>query len=189
MKVDGKEQTSLVVVSGKVKQTYRLSLGRVKAGKHTVAVSLDAKKSRTTRFTVGKLQMTVHPLTDLVQRYAPILYGRNLPEISGRYENNYTDVPLVEYVTAATDEKGRLVLEYSMIWSNEDGGTDTPALMARWGRTTDIEWIYRVTVDKKGKRVATSTRPPTTRPRRSTACARTTTRCCRPRRSTTTPRP
>jgi hypothetical protein len=38
-----------------------------------------------------------------------------------------------------------------MIWSNEDGGTNTPALMARWGRTTDIEWIYRVVLDGGGR--------------------------------------
>ena len=29
-----------------------------------------------------------------------------------------------------------------MIFSNEDGGTATPALLARWGRTTDIEMMY-----------------------------------------------
>jgi hypothetical protein len=44
-------------------------------------------------------------------------------------------------------------VEYSVVWSNEDGGTDTPALMARWGRTTDIEWIYRVELDTAGRRV------------------------------------
>jgi hypothetical protein len=44
-------------------------------------------------------------------------------------------------------------VEYSVVWSNEDGGTDTPALMARWGRTTDIEWIYRVELDAAGQRV------------------------------------
>lgn len=42
------------------------------------------------------------------------------------------------------------------MWSNEDGGTDTPALMARWGRSTDIEWVYRVEVDQNGNRVAGS---------------------------------
>ncbi len=41
-----------------------------------------------------------------------------------------------------------------MVWSNEDGGTPTYALMARWGRTTDIEWIYRVEIDAQGHRVA-----------------------------------
>jgi hypothetical protein len=35
------------------------------------------------------------------------------------------------------------VLQYTAIFSNEDGGTSTRALMARWGRTTDIEYVYR----------------------------------------------
>jgi hypothetical protein len=37
---------------------------------------------------------------------------------------------------------GTGVLRYSVIFSNEDGGTATPALLARWGRTTDIEMMY-----------------------------------------------
>ena len=87
-------------------------------------------------------------------RYAPILYGRDLPEIPGRYENNHTDVPLLAYHTSTPpDAAGNRTIEYTMIWSNEDEGTDTPALMARWGRTTDIEWIYRVEVDADGNRV------------------------------------
>jgi hypothetical protein len=84
-------------------------------------------------------------------RHSPVVYGRNLPEIPGRYENAYTDVPLLAYHTASRDPSGNLVLEYTVIWSNEDGGTDTPQLMARWGRTTDIEWIYRVVLDARGK--------------------------------------
>ena len=34
-----------------------------------------------------------------------------------------------------------------MIFTNEDGGTPTDRLMATWGRTTDIEYIYSVEVD------------------------------------------
>jgi hypothetical protein len=86
----------------------------------------------------------------LVQRYSPVVYGRDLPEIAGAYENNRTDVPLLTYHEVRRDA-GTTVLEYTVIWSNEDGGTDTPALMARWGRTTDIEWVYRVTLDRRGK--------------------------------------
>jgi hypothetical protein len=41
-------------------------------------------------------------------------------------------------------------IEYSMIWSNEDGGTNSISLMSRWGRTTDIEWIYKVKIDPGG---------------------------------------
>ena len=65
-------------------------------------------------------------------RYAPVLYGRNLPDLGGRFQNNRTDTPLVAWhqvLPAATP--GHSVIEYSVIWSNEDGGTDTAALMAR----------------------------------------------------------
>jgi hypothetical protein len=36
------------------------------------------------------------------------------------------------------------LLQYTVVFSSEDGGTSTRALMARWGRTTDIEYVYRV---------------------------------------------
>jgi hypothetical protein len=40
---------------------------------------------------------------------------------------------------------------YSVIFTNEDGGTPTDRLMATWGRTTDIEYLYSVEVDAAGK--------------------------------------
>jgi hypothetical protein len=58
-------------------------------------------------------------------------------------------VPLLAY-HARSSANGQTTIEYTTIWSNEDGGTNTPALMARWGRTTDIEWIYRVTLAPDG---------------------------------------
>ena len=38
-----------------------------------------------------------------------------------------------------------------MIFSNEDGGTSTRALMARWGRTTDIEYLYKAFLQPDGR--------------------------------------
>ncbi|MGH9828292.1 MAG: hypothetical protein ACREDR_34135, partial [Blastocatellia bacterium] len=35
-------------------------------------------------------------------------------------------------------------IRYSYVFTNEDAGTATDALMARWGRTTDIEWAYEI---------------------------------------------
>jgi hypothetical protein len=43
------------------------------------------------------------------------------------------------------------IIQYTIIFTNEDGGTPTDALMARWGRTTDIEYVYRVHLDRSGK--------------------------------------
>jgi hypothetical protein len=57
-----------------------------------------------------------------------------------------SDIPLLMY---AEDDRrdGRGWIRYSVIISHEDGGTPAPALMARWGRTTDIELAYEVEVD------------------------------------------
>jgi hypothetical protein len=52
-----------------------------------------------------------------------------------------TDLPLAMYAED-TRVDGTGVVRYSVIFSNEDGGTATPALLARWGRTTDIEMAY-----------------------------------------------
>jgi hypothetical protein len=143
-----------VLFGGAKRLTYRMALGRVKAGRHRVRVVVDRAKSPVPRARILKLRASLAPRGNLVARFAPILYGRNLAEIPGRYENARTDVPLLAYHTTAADAQGNRTIEYTTIWSNEDEGTDTAALMARWGRTTDIEWIYRVTVDPAGRRIA-----------------------------------
>ncbi len=67
--------------------------------------------------------------------HAPILYQR---EDTVGTEN---DIPLVMYCEWDSGERS---LTYTVIFSNEDGGTSTRDLMARWGRTTDIEYVYKV---------------------------------------------
>lgn len=155
VRVDGRRTQDVVLFGGREPLAYRVLLGRVSAGRHAVEVALDdpvtPPGARAARVQVTGLRPSLAPANDLVARHAPILYGRNLPEIPGAYENAYTDVPLLAYHTTSRDAEGHRVLEYAMIWSNEDGGTNTPALMARWGRTTDIEWIYRVTLGAGGR--------------------------------------
>jgi hypothetical protein len=152
--VDGRPVANVVTYNGAAPLEYDLALGRVGAGRHEITITLDREKSPSRRAEVRRLRPSLAPAGDLVARYAPVLYGRDLPEIPGRYENASTDVPLLAYHTTGADAQGNRTIEYTTIWSNEDGGTNTPALMARWGRTTDIEWIYRVTVDANGDRVS-----------------------------------
>ncbi len=76
-----------------------------------------------------------------LKRHAPILYQR--ADTIG----TESDVPLLMYVEWDGAEKS---LTYTVIFSNEDGGTSTRALMARWGRTTDIEYVYKVWVNDDG---------------------------------------
>ncbi|MGG4217196.1 hypothetical protein ABEW32_03070 [Paenibacillus jamilae] len=82
----------------------------------------------------------------LIYRHTPLLYGRNL---SHPYENRFTDTPLVLFYSVAEEEK-RTIIEYQMMFSHEDEGTPAPLLMSKWGRTTDIEWMYRVELDADG---------------------------------------
>jgi hypothetical protein len=151
VRLDGHRVADVVAFAGAERFRYETALGPVRRGKHRVSVTLDRRKSPVRHARIGDLRARV--TDDLVARHAPILYGRDLPEIPGRYENARTDVPMLAYHASST-ANGQTTIEYTTIWSNEDGGTNTPALMARWGRTTDIEWIYRVTLDDRGRVVS-----------------------------------
>src|SRR4051812_17951690 len=160
--VDGRRVGDVIAVRGARPSTYRVALGRVRTGTHFVAISLDRRRSprkvRTAQ--AGKLRITLAKPSNLVSQYAPILYGRDLPEIPGRFENNHTDAPLLAYHTVSKDAAGDTTIEYTVIWSNEDEGTDTAALMARWARTTDMEWISRVPLDRHGRKLSDAYQAP-----------------------------
>ncbi len=53
----------------------------------------------------------------------------------------FSDVPLALYWERLKAPPGERLV-YTLIMTNEDGGTNTERLMARWGRTSDIEWCY-----------------------------------------------
>lgn len=40
-----------------------------------------------------------------------------------------------------------MTIQYSIVFSNEDGGTRTDALMVGWGRNAGIEYLYHVSLD------------------------------------------
>ena len=54
----------------------------------------------------------------------------------------FSDIPLVLYAERLVED-GHPLLQYTMIFSNEDGGTSTRALMARWGRNGYKVFISR----------------------------------------------
>src|SRR5262249_38895436 len=62
-----------------------------------------------------------------------------------------SDTPLLLY-SESSGAAGGIRHRFTCIFSNEDGGTGVlpPLLMARYGRTTDIEWVSAVTVRGKG---------------------------------------
>lgn len=129
-----------VMVTGPARP-YRVFLGPLAAGPHHLKVERQANGSAPgAALTIGGVAIGVS--TDETIAHAPIVPVR--ADTLGKF----TDVPLLAYCTRGQDESGRY-LEYTVIFSNEDGGTSTRDLMARWGRTTDIEYIYRVWPDTK----------------------------------------
>jgi len=132
--VDGEVRTT-VLVFGKVGHpaAYTALLHALTAGKHDVVAQPSPYWTWPSAVVPG-LTVAQAPQSIVIAR-APALWVR--ADTIGAS----TDLPLLMY---AEDMRvnGAGVLRYSVIFSNEDGGTATPALLARWGRTTDIEMMY-----------------------------------------------
>jgi hypothetical protein len=156
--LDDRRVTDLVIPSADPTER-QIGLGPISRGPHRVTFRFDtaATPRGVNQAILSKLLLrVVDPQAQrfAVAAHAPIVIGRTVPALGSPYQNATTDVPLIAWhETGPAATAGHVVVEYSVIWSNEDGGTDTPALMARWGRTTDIEWIYRVELDEHGERV------------------------------------
>jgi len=80
----------------------------------------------------------------LAAAFAPMLYAR--PDALARF----SDVPLLLWYEIDPLPSGRRI-RYSVVFSNEDGGTPSDRLMATWGRLTDIEYVYGVERDQEGR--------------------------------------
>ncbi|MDX2033384.1 MAG: hypothetical protein SF339_22100 [Blastocatellia bacterium] len=152
--VDGRVHQDLILFNGARRFSYRLLLGRVSPGAHTVRVDLNAARSAAGAGRVELHELAVSTVDRaqpefLALAHAPILHAR--PNTIGKF----SDVPLLMYYEV--DRTGdRTRLRYSVIFSNEDGGTQTAALMARWGRTTDIEWVIETELDAEGRAVGST---------------------------------
>lgn len=148
-----------LVVSGNAPTARQFALGHLSAGAHLVRLRFAADRSApaSTRAVLSQIRVRTFGRNSpdyLALRYAPVVYARTNPELGSPFQNATDDTPLLGWhETAPATTPGHTILIYSVVWSNEDGGTDTPALMARWGRTTDIEWVYAVEIDEHGRRV------------------------------------
>lgn len=154
-RVDDVYSQDVVLHGGAPSLTYRLALGVIPPGQHTLTLSLRADAPNPVGATVKVDDLRLQEVSPadpsyLAITHAPILYGRALTD---ERENYHTDVPLLMY-HEVIPEGDQTTIQYGVIWSNEDGGTASPALMARWGRTTDIEWVYRVNLDSSSEIVS-----------------------------------
>ena len=147
--VDDRAPIHLPIVRGGQAE-YRLMLGAVSTGDHAIKIEQDPnltaaalRGKAVARLDVEIEQISATDSTYQAMSLAPFVYAR--PDTVGRF----TDVPLLMWYEIEPTERGRRY-RYSVIFSNEDGGTPADRLMATWGRTTDIEYVYSVEVDASG---------------------------------------
>ena len=138
--VDGRKDQSVVLTPGAKRPSYEALLGPLTAGSHEVRLEPSSLWTWDAALRPKDLAVDLVPRVAAradVLRHAPAIGLR--PDTIG----TASDLPLMMYVEDV-NENGARWLKYSAIFSNEDGGTPGAALMARWGRTTDIELAYEV---------------------------------------------
>ena len=59
--------------------------------------------------------------------------------------------PAADVVRDGPDRRAGTRIRYSVVFSNEDGGTPADRLLATWGRLTDIEYVLGVELDREGR--------------------------------------
>jgi hypothetical protein len=146
--LDGRYSQHLVLARGSGE--HRVALGRVPPGSHTVRVTLDraASASGARDVAVDSVAVSAVPAPGPEHEgvaHAPILHLR--PSTL----KAFTDLPLLVWYERDVLPGGGRRLRYSVVFSNEDGGTPPDRLMATWGRVTDIEYVYGVELDAAGR--------------------------------------
>jgi hypothetical protein len=151
--LDGKYSQHLQLVRGEAPSDYRIALGHVAKGSHRLTIDRDSALSAAGAgpATIDVPEVSLYnpgQSSDYTAlSMAPIVYAR--PNTVGAF----TDLPLLMWYEVAATPRGHQY-RYSVIFSNEDGGTKTDRLMATWGRTTDIEFVYGVELDARDQIIA-----------------------------------
>jgi hypothetical protein len=162
LQIDGESLQEVLIFPGSGVTTYDAVMGPLSPGRHTLAVRPSRFWAADTRVTVRGV--SARPVGDgsdhAAYRFAPRI-GLRTDTVGAM-----SDLPMYMYCeripqpdlkagATATVAPGfsRGQLRYTVIFTNEDGGTASRALMARWGRAVDIEFVYEALV-RDGKLVS-----------------------------------
>jgi hypothetical protein len=169
--LDGEPRGQLVLYGGEAPTTYRVLLGHVLAGDHTITLHPEKKlspiKAPVSITAAADVEIIASPDPRYeITRFAPIVLGIDQdlnPASAGitpHLGNAVSDVPLIVYAKVIP-HVGYSTIRYTLIWSNEDGGTGLipDLLIARYGRTTDIEGVLEVDFSDTGFYIESRFRP------------------------------
>ncbi len=151
--VDGRYHSTVTVLAER-RGEYGVNLTGLPAGVHKVELrdATDAAHGAGVGALVveGLRAERIDGDAALVQRHAPIVELRD--QDRGRsHSAAYTDVPLLLVPAVTRHADGSRTIAYRVAFSNEEGGTPSPRLLASYGRSGDIEPIYTVRVAPDGR--------------------------------------
>lgn len=144
--VDGKPSHEVLIVPGSGRASYDTLIGPLSSAEHTVEVKPSSAWPQ--HSAVRLIGTAVRTVTAADPEYRLL---RLAPAIVLRSDTTGTsnDMPVLLYVEDSGD-----ALKYTTVFTNEDGGTETAPLFARWGRACDIEETYVVQLDGAGRATA-----------------------------------
>ncbi|MGH7492915.1 MAG: hypothetical protein ACREOO_11030 [bacterium] len=154
--IDGRLCSHVVTYMGREFHHYEVHLGLVTPGVRVLEITrLDSMQ-----IDVKLLNVHVDAYEEDHPQYAVLAHA---PVIFGRKEMRHSDVPLLMAydlrwfdAPAGSDahagaSRRMKSIEYTVVYSNEAGGTPPVGLLHVWGRYADIEWVYRVEFETDGK--------------------------------------
>jgi hypothetical protein len=143
LRVDGVYSQHVALVRGSSPSAYPVMLGRLAPGTHLVALRVDTARSAPDAGPLDVTDVSFKTYSSDTPEFDWLQYAPRLRARPGTVEK-FSDFPLVMYaernIRGETGQQYRY--QYTVIFTNEDGGTPTDRLMATWGRTTDIEFVY-----------------------------------------------
>lgn len=156
--IDGNYNQDVILFAGEKAKLfqYGVFLGKFETGNHKVDITLNRERSpgKIKKDSIAEISFEIFATSsnqknadDMARQYSPFIYARP------NSIDKFSDIPLIVYYEILDGPSGSKRIIYSVIFSHEDGGTRGKALMARWGRMTDIEWIYEVNLDANGNKI------------------------------------
>lgn len=153
--VDGRYHSTIIVVSERP-GGYDIDLGNLPAGDHHIELRApdDITGVDSPRVSVGSIaSRTLSGEEALIARHAPVLQLQDV-DPSARASSAHSDMPMLTVPAVTRNADGTITIAYRVAFTNEEGGTPSPKLLAEYGRTADLEPVYTVRLRADGTRIA-----------------------------------
>jgi hypothetical protein len=151
VRVDRGAWQQIVLFAGSEPFTYAGFTGPLTTGRHRVSLRVDSNLSTTgshlPAVALYRVRLRVVAPDNrmyLLQKYAPVIYGRT--------DSSSSDTQLLSYGTTTPLAGGSTGLSYETVWSHEDAGTSFVPFLewGEWGRMTDITGTVSLDVSASG---------------------------------------